>query len=374
MAFAYDVGLSINLESVERVIGTHEREQLRHDRKGQVQIQYRPRPVRVQRASGAVQLTESFITKDSIEITVFDFGAISVMYTIEFEATLKQLRELGHALYENAKLLEDSRAQVQSVLSMIYQGITRPGISQLVEDYVIYKIDDVPGTQPQSSDALHAQCSSSSDGPQRQQRPSTAAEFIASHSDDIAGVLRAELRTLSAQEVHDSTSDLVSYTPEDAAIVDWNAAFLIGKDMNDVLAVLEFVNVELLEMRLLDEQLDRALERAYAATALKPGWIFNRKGTTSLRDIAGMQVDAAQLFETVNNTLKLLGDQYLARIYRVAADQLHLPSWDSSVLRKLDMLERIYEKIIDRQTTWRMEVLEWIIIILIAFEVVRSFF
>jgi len=88
VAFAYDVGLSINLKGVERVIGAHEREQLRHDRKGQAQIQYRPLPLRVQRSSRQVRLSDMFITSESIGITVFDFGAVSVTYTIEFEATL----------------------------------------------------------------------------------------------------------------------------------------------------------------------------------------------------------------------------------------------------------------------------------------------
>ena len=37
-----------------------------------------------------------------------------------------------------------------------------------------------------------------------------------------------------------------------------------------------------------------------------------------------MQVESAVLFEGVNNALKLLGDQYLARVYRLASQRFHL--------------------------------------------------
>ncbi|HBH78801.1 MAG TPA: hypothetical protein DDY39_03145, partial [Nitrospira sp.] len=64
----------------------------------------------------------------------------------------------------------------------------------------------------------------------------------------------------SEQEVADALSCRISFGQEDAAVIDWHSAVLFGKDMDDVRAVLEFANVELLEMRMLDEQLDRALD------------------------------------------------------------------------------------------------------------------
>jgi len=80
-------------------------------------------------------------------------------------------------------------------------------------------------------------------------------------------------------------------------------------------------------------------------------------------------VDNAILFEGVNNTLKLLGDQYLARVYRLANKRFHLDEWDTSIIRKLQTLESIYEKISNQATNRRMEVLEWAIVILIAFSI-----
>jgi len=81
-------------------------------------------------------------------------------------------------------------------------------------------------------------------------------------------------------------------------------------------------------------------------------------------------VDNAVLFEGVNNTLKLIGDQYLARFYRVVNRRFHLGEWDASILRKLQTLESIYEKISVQASNRRMELLEWVIIFLIAFSIV----
>ena len=86
-----------------------------------------------------------------------------------------------------------------------------------------------------------------------------------------------------------------------------------------------------------------------------------------------MQVDGAILFERVSNAPKLLGDQYLARVYRLAAQRFHLNEWNGSILRKLDAMESIYKQMHERAASWRLEVLEWIIILLILFEIIMAF-
>ena len=187
-------------------------------------------------------------------------------------------------------------------------------------------------------------------------------------------MLRAERTPLSEQEVADAVACRISFGQEDAAVIDWHSAVLFGKEMGDVRAVLEFANVELLEMRMLDEQLDRALDEGYEALSRKPHILSlpgcHEKDTTH---IAQLQVDSALLFERVTNTLKLLGDQYLARVYRLVSQRFHLEAWDASILRKLQTLESIYGKMSDRAGTRRMEVLEWIIIILITLSIALPF-
>jgi uncharacterized Rmd1/YagE family protein len=88
--------------------------------------------------------------------------------------------------------------------------------------------------------------------------------------------------------------------------------------------------------------------------------------------VAELQVDGALLFEGVNNALKLLGDQYLARLYRATSRRLHLDEWNASILRKLQSLDSIYEKMSNHLSHQRLELLEWIIIILIAVSILAS--
>jgi uncharacterized Rmd1/YagE family protein len=66
----------------------------------------------------------------------------------------------------------------------------------------------------------------------------------------------------------------------------------------------------------------------------------------------------------------MLGDQFLARVYRLAARRLHLEDWDRSILRKLETIDSIYTKLSDEHETRRMEFLEWIIIILTVVSIV----
>ena len=53
--------------------------------------------------------------------------------------------------------------------------------------------------------------------------------------------------------------------------------------------------------------------------------------------------------------------------------RFHLDDWDTSVLRKLETLESIYEKISDQASNRRMEILEWVIILLIEFSIALEF-
>src|SRR6266550_3607638 len=74
------------------------------------------------------------------------------------------------------------------------------------------------------------------------------------------------------------------------------------------------------------------------------------------------------------NDATLIGEQYLTRVYGHVSRRFHLAEWDVSITRKLQTLDGIYGKLADRAATQRMELLEWIIIVLIAVSIVLPFF
>jgi uncharacterized Rmd1/YagE family protein len=67
--------------------------------------------------------------------------------------------------------------------------------------------------------------------------------------------------------------------------------------------------------------------------------------------------------------VSLLGDQWLADVYGLIAERYDLDKWQKSVAHKLASLESIYQKIADESAARRSELLEMIIIALIALEI-----
>jgi hypothetical protein len=348
--FAYDAARSIDLDAAERRI--HEatqRQTIQHKRRAPSYLEYQPPPLRLSQEIQPIKIGE-YTSHRMVDLVLYDFGAVSVIYSIPIEGPFAALLALSEDLYDNEILLTESRMRVEQIIGALGDAAINVHSASLVEDYVIFRITALePSTSP--------------------------AAFCANHAPDIARILRAERQRLSVEEVEDALSARTSFGTDDLTIIDWNAALLVDREGDDVQAVLEFANVELLEMRYLDQKLDRALFEAYE-TLSKRSWSlpkFLGYYSTDLRRVAELQVDNALLFEGVNNTLKLVGDQYLARVYRLVNRRLHLADWDSSIIRKLQTLESIYEKIADQAATRRLEILEWVIIFLIAFSILLEF-
>ena len=84
-----------------------------------------------------------FSTDATVEFIIYEFGAVSVAYRIPLRASLEHLLHLSDTLYDNARLLADSRRGVEQLVATISPAINRPFITDLVEDYVIFQVDAV---------------------------------------------------------------------------------------------------------------------------------------------------------------------------------------------------------------------------------------
>ena len=241
--FAYDIGHSINLTDAERRIAAGaERGRLRHKTRAPQYFEYRPAPLRLVQ-EGSVFDVSQYQASPTVEVMVYDFGAVTITYRFSIDGPFARLLDLSESLYENERLLTESRARVEQLIQALGPTIERPSIAGEVEDYIIFSIESsVPEKPP----------------------------LWTSNETHLAQILRAERTPLSEQEVADAVACRISFGQEDAAVIDWHSAVLFGKEMDDVRAVLEFANVELLEMRMLDEQLDRALDEGYEALSRKP--------------------------------------------------------------------------------------------------------
>jgi hypothetical protein len=346
--FAYDIGMSIDLDHCERLITEmKQREKIKHRRRAPKHFEYRPLPLRITQQSQPFGIAQ-FVSIPSVDIVVYDFGAVLVNYDVPLHGPLDQLLLLSDELYDNESLLADSRRRVEQLVSTIGPAIFKQYYSDAVEDYVIYDIKSL--THQDGAPPI----------------PSIADSLVAQ-------ILRSERNPLSDEEVKDAALYRISFGREDVTIIDWNAAFVYDRESEDVVSVLEYANVELLEMRHLDQKLDDALTEAYDVLSRRRHRGIRRGLHNDMDRVAQLQVDAAMMFEGVNNSLKLLGDQYLARVYQLASQRFHLQEWDASIMRKLQTLDSIYGKMSDRAGTRRMELLEWIIILLFVVSILMPF-
>ncbi len=375
--FAFDVGNAIDLDAAQVQLAALEPNSARREeiprspaRHAPDWFKYQPSPLRIDEAAPELKeiVLGGFRPALTVECTLFDFGAVSVAYRIPLEGgtegvSLASLVGLAQVLFDCAPLRDDATKRATALATRLEDTIDRMSVASIAEDYTVY----------------HARRWSSGSG-----AGVSAAEAVSAAGEALARVLLAEAGSdrLSPQAVESVLSAQISYSLADVAVIDWNAALVLGKDEEDTLAVLEFANIELLEMRFLDDQLDAVLDRSHtkllrrdAKGNLKTsplGFIFDPH-RAERRRLAALQMESAVLFEGVNNALKLVGDQHLARLYAAAMKRFHLADWDRSILRKLHTVEGMYQKLADDQATRRMEVLEWIIILLFVIDIVLPF-
>ena len=352
---AFDVGVAIDLDLASRLVADAARAGLRGTfaaKPRPAAFEFEPLPLRLHEPPPQPGDADGLVIVEPVEITLYDFGAISVLYRLPIEGSLSTLRERMPSLTEPAALLAEARHRVERLVTdRLAPAIDRVAISDDFEDYLVLVVSPpAPGFASESLDRR-----------------------------DLAMLLRAETGTLAEEEIRDALAESLRYAADDLVVVDWRAALVLDPAPEPAVEVLEFLNVQLLEFRHLDGQLDLALAQAYE-TLRRPGGFAGRglgwRWGAANRDwkrLARLQVDAALLYESIQNALKLVGDQYLARLMSAAGRRFHLPRWESSILRKIEVLESIYAKVNDAQAHRRSEILEWIIIALIAFEVVFGF-
>ena len=345
--FAFEVGQHIDLERCAGALAPAERQQVRDRRRLPQYFQYQPPPLRLPQEPPAFAVAGLSIAR--VDVVLYDFGAASVNYVLPFEGDLAALVPVSTALQqETTALVDDARARLGRLVPALGQAIERPELTDMVEDYLIFQLDRLP----------------------RGMRPGDLWQSLS--RDAVARLLRGVDQPLAAEEVEDAIGLRLSWAPDDLTIVDWNAALVCDPDPEETRVLLEFANVQLLELRHLDRELDEVVEQAYAALGRgrRTWWHALRPPVMASRRLGQLQVDSAVLFERVSSAVKLVGDRFLGRVYLAASQRFHFAEWDQSIARKLAVTEGIYQKLSDRVSARRLEVLEWIVILLIAFEVV----
>src|SRR5512133_2910744 len=113
--FAYDAARTIDLAEAERrVHGITERPTIAHKRRTPSYFEYQPAPIRIIRKAQPFAVGK-LTTRSSIDLMIYDFGAVSVIYTLPIDGPFEDLLFLNEELYDNETLLVDSRLQVDQL-------------------------------------------------------------------------------------------------------------------------------------------------------------------------------------------------------------------------------------------------------------------
>ena len=347
--FAFDIAQAIDLAAAGRAFrGPASPGTLERTHPAPSYFQFTPPPLRITLPAPPLQVGR-WRTRPRVEMVLFDMGAVLVLHEIELDGNLAECVELSCALGNDTSLAKSARARAEEWLAQLGPHLTKPGIAAVEEDYSIFRLPSAVMGED-------------------------AERYLAEHGAELAGVLRAEKQPLSREVAADALSIRLQYGPSDLTLVDWHAAVVIDDQPADVLRVLEFANVQLLEMRFLDAQLDVALDESARTLSQRHGRhvLGPLALRRNLRRFSSMQLEAAFLFERLANTLKVSGDQYLARLLRQASSRFRLQEWNDAAQRKLAALDNVYDKLHDDASTLRAEILEVLIVLLIVFEIVLS--
>ena len=364
--FAFDIGYEVSLSQIGELLSSLPVAPLSRKKQTPTYLQYTDAPhvhplgeidnfCFEEGASGL---------KGQMQATIFEFGAVSISYrwplryasfkdvNQEELIDLKDLPQVSQNL-DKEKLETHARQQVQNLLEQIRPAVTRPEISHLVEDYYVFVLE--------SLDKRH-------DAP-------PAEIIIKQYATALAQTLQFETQALSRVQQEATLANSISYYENDLVLVDWNASIIYDSDYLDSLNVLELINVELLEARYMDALLDKRLKGYEKVLQRQRGrWVLPLyiPYQQAINELAELRIEASLLEERVDNSLKLIGDLYLARVYTAASEQFYLHTWDNSISRKLDIINNLYQLLTDRVNTAQAQTLELIIIVLILIEILLN--
>ena len=346
---AFDWGEEVDLvqaaKLLEAELGSASSPGLPRRRRTPMSIEYRPAPLVFQLPHTVCKFAVLGEVEAQVEMILFDFATLSLSLRVPFSLQGSKLSELAQELSRPGEFPSFGKTLLEPLFKRLSPAIKLPKWSELTEEYFVFQFN--PGDPfPEISDLLQ------------------------NHSTWLASLLRLEVSPLAAEEIEEAIKQKLQYSPTDLLVVDWAAAVLIDSDCEETLQTIQFANLQLLRYRYLDDLLDTELANSakWARWPTPFSRLLGEGPNQRVRELGALNIEATNLFERTGNVFKLLGDMYLSRTYRLLATRFHLPAWEGSIRRNLEVIEDVYRVVADQAAALRAQILEIIIIGLIAVE------
>ena len=334
----YDIGREIDLDWLERALAQNyftARTSFVRVKQKSIMIEDPPlmiqmHPIKVERDCRPFEF--------SVVARVYDIGAISFCFIFENpDAHYSALEEIAFLFAGQEGLSEFYVQYLKTLGEIIKPHIKNFAIDpDFFEDYTVYVTD-------RRDDSI-----------------------------DPVPLLIGEQTRISPQIREDILKNSLSYTTDDLAILSWDSALLCSPDSpTDIIDLIEFANVQVLELRYYDRELTREMEKMYDDIE-HADRLSQFRRSRQYHAIMAKQMETyaeiSEVIEKVDNLIKVTEDVYYARVYATALKVLRSGLWSESVSRKIDVIRENYSMLSDEVRIQHSNFLEWVIIILIALE------
>lgn len=348
---AFDLGWEINLEKAEKCLIEKQQTTARfHFSKDP------RRAIIIKEAPLSIDLGQEKIIINSKNYTsniftkIWDYGAITI--TIEIlineDTTWTEIESIADFLENKNEIELIARKIKDEIKNIILPSIKMPYEWEQFEDYITYFFTKIDGIS----------------------NPREIFEKV-----DVAALIMGEVgNKLSPISSIPVTDNYIQYYENDIAIIDWDSALIIEPTgTKDICDAIEFSLTHLLELRYYDYLIDKKLDQLYTELETERKGVI-RLFRTSYSKIAEEAtrnyIEFSDLIGKIENSFKTVGDPYVATVFRTCAEQFRFDDWHRSISRKMNTLFQITQIIQAELNAIRSHVLEIIIILLIAIEVV----
>lgn len=281
---------------------------------------------------------------------LWSFGALSVCFQIDVPQSLgeSELLSLANFLSGDETLDRITNKYVSYLIDQIGNAIKKPMVWDQSEEYLIF-----------------IETTSNRDDVRKKVQELIKGEFL------YQLLSLEDKEKLSSQMKAPIVESTIQYSDADLVAIDWDSSYVISEnDAHDICDVIEFANIQLLELRYFDNLLDKKINHLFKEIMSASPGVFNQSYQRLNREASRLYLDTLEVVERVENSLKVIGDIYYARVYRIALNRLKINDWRSTIDRKLKSILDICEMNKAEIEGKRSVVLEIIIIVLIAIEVI----
>jgi hypothetical protein len=342
--YLYDVADQIDLDGLRASVGAGAQARLKGSAESS-NLQYQVPPIIIEGEQVGMSAIDGFTPR----LKFFDYGVVSLSLHRSFSGSWSDLIAASQTYIENDALESQAEAAVRRVVERCGTAMTKPRRRYLSEDYLVIAVTALEG-QP------------------------VAEDLVVTRAQELALILRGERQGLSRQEQEEVLRNRMSYLSTDLVIPTWNAAFIYDTEAgaSAALELFEFANSQLLEFRYYDSLLDAELTRIYPALQ-RTSWWTNLLGGGAVRasnQLHSLFIDVNEITDRTENSLKIVGDIYAARVLSLVAARLGLQRWKQSVEDKLETLDDIYRFAVEQVTISRGQFLELTVVLILVLELV----